>query len=168
MSKYCGLHAAKIGDQRLPGRQGAIFDGEVLAIVLLSKGKHVGQTGGLNAGYVFHLVDQAPIEGGLFAIAFVEIVGGQTHAKRQHMIGPDAHIHVLQIFNEALHRQSGADQQHAGKSDLLSSHQQTPHSRPARREGSSSAARLQRIAHAGASGMEGRNQSENQRGPSGD
>ena len=84
-----------------------------------------------NAGYAFHLVDDAPIEGRLFAIALVEIVRGQAHAKRQDMIGPDARIHVLQI-HEALHGEPGADQQHAGESHL-SSHQQAPHSRPAKR-----------------------------------
>ena len=87
--------------------------------------KHVGKTGGLNAGYLLHLVEHAPVEGGLLAIALVEIVGGQAHAKRQDMVGPYARIHVLQI-HEALHGESGADQQHAGERDLPS-HQQTPH-----------------------------------------
>ena len=92
-------------------------------------------------GMLFHLVEHAPVKGGLLAIVLVEIVGGQAHAKRQDMIGPDARIHVLQI-HEALHGESRADQQHAGQSDLPG-HQQTPHPRPAARCGRGPAAGLQ-------------------------
>ena len=62
---------AKVGDERLPWRQRAVFDGEVLPIVLLTKRKHVGETGGLDAGYAVNVVEYAPIEVDLFAIALV-------------------------------------------------------------------------------------------------
>ena len=108
-------------------------------------------------------VEHAPVEAGLFAVALVEIVGGQAHAKRQDMIGPYARIHMFEI-HEALHGESGADQQHGGKSHLPS-HEQTPHTGPAARWGRGSAACLQRVVHVGAGDIQRGNQSENQPGP---
>src|ERR1017187_5403695 len=110
-----------------------------------------GAHNGLNAGHLFHLVDHAPIEGGLFAIALVEIVGRQAHAKRQDMIGPYSRTNALQI-HEALHGESGTDQQHAGESEL-SSHQEAPHPGPAKRWRRRSAAFLQHVVYVGAAGI---------------
>ncbi len=121
----------EIGDQRLVGRKRTILDSEVLAVVLLPQREHVAQTGGLNTGDPVNPVEYAPVEVGLFAIGFVEIVGGEAHAKGEDMVGADAGVDVLQI-HKALHGQSRTDKQHAGEGHF-SGHQQTPHTRAAER-----------------------------------
>lgn len=63
------------------------FFGVTSPVVLLAERKHISKTRGLNARYVFHLVQYAVIELGLFAIVLVQVIGRQAHAKCQDMIG---------------------------------------------------------------------------------